>query len=176
MRFLYIFCFALISQNVIAQTIYDVQVQSIDGKIINMASFKGKKILIASGSPDILQKETIPFLDSLQKVNASLVIIAVPASDFGGTQNSAILTSIENSVKTSLLITTLSELKKEGGVSQNALMQWLTNRSRNSHFDAEVNTDSQLYVISESGILYCVLEKGAPLSVLRDVLKNPVDE
>ena len=53
---------------------------------------------------------------------------------------------------------------------QNALMKWLTNSSENNRFDAEVSTDNQLYVISESGILYAILEKGAPLKVLETVL------
>ena len=51
-------------------------------------------------------------------------------------------------------------------------MQWLTHAGQNIHFDADVTTDNQLYIISESGILYAVLEKGVPPGVIDQLLKQ----
>lgn len=151
---------------------FDIQIQSLDGRVIDMNNFKGKKIVVASVSPDNLQNHRLSFLDSLQASNPSVVIIGVPAFDFGGSKNEEIMGDIKKNISSHVIITTPGEVKKDKGVNQNKLLRWLTNAADNSHFNGDVVTDDQLYFISESGTLYAVLEKGASVKLIDDLLKQ----
>lgn len=153
-------------------SIYDLQIQTVEGNTINMSEFRGKKILIASISHTNLQSEGLVFLDSLQLANPSVVIIAIPANDFGGTGNAETLTAIINKTSRKIIVTAPADVKKEKDRTQNSLMKWLTSNLENFHFDAEVNTDNQLYFVSESGVLYAVLEKGVPTEIIDKLLKQ----
>ena len=89
--------FQLISFTCLAQkSIYDIPLTSADGSKINMADFKGKKILIAAVSPDNIQSSAFSFLDSLQTANPGIVVIAIPAKDFGGSENAEIISAVNN--------------------------------------------------------------------------------
>lgn len=172
MKFIFLFVI-LCSTNLLAQNkIYDQSIQTLDDRTISMSRFSGSKILIASVSPDRLKKKTLAQLDSLQTANPSVIVIAVPALDFGGSDNTELVAQIKKNNARKIIITTASEVKKENGDRQSGLLQWLTHGTKNSHFDTEVATDNQLYFISESGILYAVLESGAPSSLVDKLLKQ----
>lgn len=149
-------------------SIYDLQIQTIEGNTINMSDFKGRKILIASTSPGNLETGRLAFMDSLQLANPAVVVIAVPASDFGGSRNTEILSAIKDNSSRKIIVTALAEVKK--AKQKSPLMKWLTNEADNFHFNADVATDDQLYVISESGVLFAVMEKGAPASLINQLL------
>jgi glutathione peroxidase len=160
-----------LAQPLFQTSIYDIRIQTLEGKIISMSAFKGKKIMIAALSPDNMQSGSLDFLDSLQKAHPSITIIAVPALDFGGQQNVEILSSLKTITTQNIIITASAQVKKTAGVQQDHLLYWLTHSSENSHFDAEVVTDDQLYIISESGILYSVMEKGTKPDIIDQALK-----
>lgn len=153
-------------------SIYDLQIQTVEGNKIKMSEFKGKKILIASISPENLETGGLAFMDSLQLANPSVVVIAVPASDFGGDRNTEIMLTIKDNTSRKIIVAEQADVKKEKNKSQNALMNWLTHEMENFHFDTDVTTDNQLYIISESGVLYAVLEKTVPVGVLDKLLKQ----
>jgi glutathione peroxidase-family protein len=155
--------------------IYDQALQTLHAETISMDAFKGKKILIAAVSPANLQSGSLYFLDSLQKANPAIVVIVIPALDFGGDGNTEILNNIKNDSTPVIIINAAAQVTKASGSLQHSLMNWLTHNTENSHFDAEVSTDNHLFLISETGILYAVLEKGTPLSVIDDLLdQKPV--
>jgi glutathione peroxidase-family protein len=172
MKNILILLFLFQGEIVAQKDLSDIQIQSLDGTIIAMKNFEGKKILIASASLDNFQNHRLNFLDSLQVANPSVVIIAVPALDFGGVRNESIIESIKNRPPGNIIVATPGEVKKNKGEKQSRLLRWLTNDADNSHFNAEVATDDQLYFISESGILYAVLEKGVPAAVIDQLLKQ----
>ena len=153
-------------------SIYDLQIQTVEGNKIKMSEFKGKKILIASISPDNLEAEGLAFMDSLQLANPAVVVIAMPASDFGGSRNAEIMLDIKDKTSRKIIVAEQADVKKASHNSQNSLMKWLTHDAENFHFDAEVVTDNQIYIISESGVLYAVLEKGVPNTVIEQLLKQ----
>lgn len=156
-----------------AQTeVYDLSIQDLQGKIVKLGKYKGQKILIASVTPDNLERGGLRFLDSLQQVYPRVAMIAVPAMDFGGAKNAEIMTNIRNENSKGLIIGSPANVKKNKGKDQNSLLKWLTNLSDNKHFNDDVDTDNQLYVISESGILYAVLLKDAPVAVIDIVLRQ----
>ena len=173
MRFL-LLIIVFYSGGLLAQSrIYDISIQTVSGKTLNMSDYKGKKIMVASVSADNLQKGQLRFLDSLQVNNSSITVIVVPATDFKGTNDSVAIDGVKKNSSLHLVVSAAEAVKKSNGAKQNKLLQWLTSASANTHFDIDVTTDSQLYMISESGVLYAVLEKGASNALINQLIKQP---
>ncbi len=73
------------TNELMGKTIYDFKVESLDGKEINFADFKGKKILIVNTASEC---GFTPQYADLEKVyeqyKDKLVVIGFPANNFGG--------------------------------------------------------------------------------------------
>lgn len=73
------------TKELMGKTIYDFKVESLDGKEINFADFKGKKILIVNTASEC---GFTPQYADLEKVyeeyKDKLVIVGFPANNFGG--------------------------------------------------------------------------------------------
>lgn len=73
------------TNELMGKTIYDYKVESLDGKEINFADFKGKKILIVNTASEC---GFTPQYADLQKVadeyKDKLVVVGFPANNFGG--------------------------------------------------------------------------------------------
>jgi glutathione peroxidase-family protein len=165
---------ALTSNKAKGQTIiYNQNIQKLDESWLNLQGYAGKKILIAAVSPANLQAGVLAFYDSMQKANPAVAVIILPALDFGGTNNSGILDSIKNANSLSVTVTAAKMVTKASGNMQDALMSWLTHREQNSHFNEEVNTDNHIFLISEAGILYAVLDKSTAAAIIDDLLHQP---
>jgi glutathione peroxidase-family protein len=149
-------------------SIYDINIEIVQGQVFNMAQCRGKKILISVIRPDSLQNQKLNFLDSVKEVNPNLVIIVIPATDFIAPEE--IVAAVNNNPSSGLILVAPSAVKKSAGETQHPLMKWLTDIEQNSHFDAEVKSDDQLYFVSESGVLYAVLERSVPLNVIAQTL------
>ena len=131
-------------------------------------------MIAAISSASLQQKTAINYWDSLQTANPKVVFILIPAMD--------ITVNIDTSQKISLIqpksakvtLTNWVNVKKDKGSQQYPLLQWLTHLSQNGHFDSDVSSDNQIYVINEAGVLYAVLENGVSAKVLDDVIKQPL--
>ena len=67
------------------KTIYDYKVESLDGKEINFADFKGKKILIVNTASECGFTPQYADLETLSKdYKDKLVVVGFPANNFGG--------------------------------------------------------------------------------------------
>ena len=163
------------SGEVLSQSnVYNISIETIDGKTIQLSDFKGKKIVVATFSPDRLKYGGLSYLDSLQIEYPSVTILIVPAGDFGGQNDSLIITDIIKNIS-SLNVTIGAEcaVKKDKGSRQHPLLKWLTTAASNVHFDNDVETDEQLFIISESGILYAVLVNEISGNIIKNVLSQP---
>ena len=150
-------------------SIYDLSIITASGKNVSLSEYKDRKIVIAAVSSDILQKEgAFSYWDSLQTANPKIVLILIPASDFTGSGDSVVAENPSGDI----VLSESTDVKKDNGSDQNPIMQWLTDPRKNSHFNADVETDSQLYFISESGVLYAVLNKGVEHEIVDGVLKQ----
>jgi glutathione peroxidase len=158
-----------LSQN----SFYNIVVKSIAGRPVSLEEFRGKKVIVFVVSPANLKSGQLRYLDSLQLKNKSVKIVAVPAADFRGANDSLVLEEVKKNATLSMLITTVESVKKSNGSKQNALTSWLTRATSNTHFDLDVTTDNQAYCISESGILFAVLEKGYAASLLNSLITQP---
>lgn len=73
------------TKELMGKNIYDYKVESLDGKEINFADFKGKKILIVNTASECGFTPQYEGLEELyQKYKEQLVIIGFPANNFGG--------------------------------------------------------------------------------------------
>lgn len=173
MRPLLIFL-AFYSNAIFAQdSLYSIAVNNSSGSYVPLSNYKGYKIIACSISSDNLKKsKTLKYWDSLQKANPNTRIILMPAGDLGASPDTASVLSLQKQSGKNIMITNITQSKKDKGGSQNALLQWLTHSSKNHHFDADVETDGQLYVISESGVLYAVLSNAVSQKTINEVLKQ----
>lgn len=72
-------------KNIPMKSIYDYKVESIDGKEINFADFKGKKILIVNTASECGFTPQYKDLEQVSKEYADkVVVIGFPANNFGG--------------------------------------------------------------------------------------------
>lgn len=162
-------CFCL--QELHAQTsVYDIDIKSLDSTVIRLSAYKGRKVLIAVVSPSRLYRQKLKFLDSLLDTYPSLVVLAIPSSEFGDKYDLENLTPVRVNRMKRVIVSASGKVKKAALSQQNGLVKWLTNVSENTHFDGDVLTDDQLYIISESGELYAMMEKGVPLKAIRMAL------
>jgi glutathione peroxidase len=73
------------TQELMGKSIYDYKVESLDGKEINFADFKGKKILIVNTASECGFTPQYADLEKLyEEYKSKLVIVGFPANNFGG--------------------------------------------------------------------------------------------
>lgn len=172
MRFLFLIIIMIPVRLMAQSSLYDISIKAMNGRNISMADFKGKKIIVASVSAENLKNGQLAYLDSLQLYNPSIVVIAVPAADYRGANDSLSLDEVKKNSSLRIIVAAAEAVKKSNGNKQNRLLSWLTSVSANTHFDLDVTTDNQLYVISESGVLFAVMEKGASPTLINQLLAS----
>ncbi len=156
------------------QKFHELQVETAYDGRFDMSLYKGQKVVVAAISIEQLNnKSTLVFWDSLQAANPKVGFIIIPATDIG---TNAKDTSVDEDVKgrTSkrIVLSGAGKVKKTNKERQHPIMQWLTNSKQNSHFDMEVESDVQIYIISATGELYAVLSKDTSQEVLQEALKR----
>ncbi|MCU7613742.1 glutathione peroxidase [Chryseobacterium sp. GMJ5] len=73
------------TNELMGKTIYDYKVESLDGKEINFADFKGKKILIVNTASECGFTPQYADLEKLSnEYKDKLVVVGFPANNFGG--------------------------------------------------------------------------------------------
>ena len=136
------------------KSIYDIEINSLQGKPINLSLFKGKKILfvnVASKCGFTPQYKELQKLHNLYE--ESLVVIGVPCNQFGKQEpgNSTEINEFcQVNYGVSFLITEKISVK---GKEQHPLYSWLTNKNENGRKNSSVKWNFQKYLISEDGEL-----------------------
>lgn len=153
---------------------YDLQFESIDGAMVNTSSFKGKKVVIAVVSSEQKSVRLIEYLDSTQKANDSVRVIAIPTGDFKGTVNVQTLKELRN--RLSIIISKPMKVTKESGAQQHALFSWLTKSAENTHFNMDVSGEGQLFFISAKGTLFGVFPKDTPARIISRTINQSFTE
>jgi glutathione peroxidase len=142
------------SETVHPSSIYDIQINGLNGKPLALSDFKGKTLLfvnVASKCGFTPQYKGLQELyDTYQE---SLVIIGVPCNQFGnqepGTSND-IESFCEINYGVSFPITEKIDVK---GSHQHPLYQWLTKKAHNGKKDSKVKWNFQKYVVGPDGNL-----------------------
>ena len=136
------------------KSIYDIEINSLQGKPINLSLFKGKKILfvnVASKCGFTPQYKELQKLHNLYE--ESLVVIGVPCNQFGKQEpgNSTEINEFcQVNYGVSFLITEKISVK---GNEQHPLYSWLTKKNENGRKNSSVKWNFQKYLINEDGEL-----------------------
>jgi len=135
-----------------AQSIHSFTVKSIDGKNLNLASFKGKKILIVNTASKC---GYTPQYEGLEKVyeqyKDKLVILGFPCNQFGGQEpgtNEEIVDFCKKNYGVSFPLADKIDVK---GSNIAPIYQWLTTKSKNGILDASISWNFNKFLIDENG-------------------------
>ncbi|MCO6494318.1 MAG: glutathione peroxidase [Bacteroidetes bacterium] len=138
------------------KALYDqnISIKSLDGNVIDLNDFKGKKILfvnVASKCGFTPQYEDLQKLH--EKYQDKLVIIGCPCNQFGK-QEPGTAKEIKEFCSVNYGITfLLTEKLDVKGENQHPLYSWLCNENKNGLSDFEVKWNFNKFLVNENGVL-----------------------
>lgn len=148
---LIILSFIPFSQNA-STSIYDFKVKAIDGKTIDFASFKGKKILIVNVASECGYTPQYEDLEKLSRqYKDKLVVIGFPANNFFGQEpgtNEEIRQFCTSKYDVTFPMAAKISVK---GNDMAPIYHWLTEKALNGVEDSEVSWNFNKYLIDENG-------------------------
>jgi glutathione peroxidase len=133
-------------------SIYQFSVPSIEGKTINFADFKGKKILVVNTASKCGYTRQYEGLEKLYKENKdNLVIIGFPANNFGQ-QEPGTDEEIQEFCKARFGVTfPLAKKIEVVGDNTHPLYKWLTSKEKNGVLDATIKWNFNKFLLDENG-------------------------
>ena len=149
--------FAAEAQETIPASIYDLKVPARNGGVIDLAQYKGKKILIVNTPTETFFNPKYTELESFYKqYKDKVVVIAVLDDDFGPAPGDSKVHSPANKdYKVSFPMSAKVFVK---GDNMTPVYHWLTEMKYNHLKDTEVKWDFQKYLINEKGQLVAVFD------------------
>jgi glutathione peroxidase len=157
----------ILSSFLMAGSIYDFKVQGLEGKEIDFAQFKGKKILIVNTASKCGYTPQYEELQQLhEKYKGKLVIVGFPANNFGGQEpgsNSEIGEFCKRNYGVSFL---MAEKVSVTGEDTHPLFKYLTAEAKKLGVqDPVVKWNFTKFLVDEKGKLIKVFpSKVKPLS------------
>jgi len=161
----------LFSAVVAASSIYDFKVDGLSGGQINLADYKGKKIMIVNTASKCGLTPQYKELEELhQKYKDKLVIIGFPANNFGGQEpgsNSEIKEFCTKNYGVSFPMAAKVSVKGEDTAP---LFKYLLTEAKALGFDDPIKWNFTKFLVDENGKLVTVFSSRTnPMS--EDVLK-----
>ncbi len=146
--------------------IYSFTVEGLDGGKINMADFKGKKILIVNTASKCGYTPQYKELETLYKeYGDKLVVIGIPANNFGSQEpgtNEEIGAFCEKNYGVTFPMAAKVSVK---GDDMAPIYQWLTQKAKNGVLDAEIGWNFNKFLLDENGKMIAYFpSKVTPLS------------
>jgi len=137
-----------------ATSIYDIEINALNGKPINLSEFKGQHILfvnVASKCGFTPQYKQLQELSD--KYKDKLVVIGVPCNQFGK-QEPGDANEIENFCEVNYGVTFLITEKVDvKGTNAHPLYKWLTQINKNGVSNSSVKWNFQKYLVNPEGKL-----------------------
>jgi glutathione peroxidase len=136
------------------KSFYDIKINNLQGKPLNLKEFKGKHILIVNVASKCGFTPQYKDLQELHETyKEKLQVIGVPCNQFGG-QEPGTADDIESFCQVNygvdFLITEKVDVK---GNNQHPLFEWLTNEEQNGVSSSTVKWNFQKYIIDIDGKL-----------------------
>lgn len=135
-------------------SIYDIKINSLQGKPIDLNAFKGKYILLVNVASKCGFTPQYKDLQSLHEdYGDKIVVIGIPCNQFGGQEpgnDEQIITFCEANYGVSFLMTEKVDVK---GNNKHSLYAWLTEKAKNGVKDSNVKWNFQKYLVSPKGQL-----------------------
>jgi glutathione peroxidase len=135
-------------------SVYTIDIKSISGEKINLADFKGKKILFVNVASECGFTPQYEGLQELyEQYKDKLMVIGVPSNQFGG-QEPGTAAQIQSFCKLNYGVTFLITEKVDvKGDKQHPLYAWLTKKENNGLKNSSVKWNFQKYLVDENGEL-----------------------
>ena len=144
----------VIAQNNSVTSIYDIQINSLEGMPLDLNQFKGKKLLIVNVASKCGFTGQYADLQKLyDQYGQNLMIIGVPCNQFGGQEPgnaSEIQSFCERNYGVTFQMTEKIDVK---GKNQHDLYKWLTQEVLNGVKSSTVKWNFQKYLLNEKGEL-----------------------
>ncbi|MAD97016.1 MAG: glutathione peroxidase [Flavobacteriaceae bacterium] len=135
-------------------SIYDIKIDSLQGKPVDLNSYKGKHILFVNVASKCGFTPQYRDLEKLyQEYQDKLMVIGVPCNQFGNQEpgsSSEIQEFCQVNYGVSFLITEKVDVK---GGNQHPLYSWLTKKDQNSKKSSTVRWNFQKYLVDDEGNL-----------------------
>ena len=136
-------------------SIYDFQVKGLDGNTIDMASFKGKKILIVNTASECGYTPQYEGLQQLhEKYKDKLVIIGFPSNNFGKQEpgtDAQIAEFCKKEYGVSFLMASKVDVKKPELMAP--IYKWLCKKDQNGVQDTDIKWNFHKFLLDEEGKL-----------------------
>ncbi|HOU01628.1 MAG TPA: glutathione peroxidase [Bacteroidales bacterium] len=137
---------------------YDFKVKTLEGEDFNLASLKGKKVMVVNTASKCGYTPQYKDLEELYKqYNGRLIIIGFPANNFLNQEPGSALEIRQFCTDNYSVTFPLMEKISVKGNDMHPLYKWLTTKSLNGVMDSEVKWNFQKYLIDENGKLVDVL-------------------
>lgn len=148
------------------KSIYDFKVDALEGGSIDLAAYKGKKILIVNTASKCGYTPQYEGLEKLyEKYKSNLVVIGFPANNFMFQEpgdNAEIKTFCQKNYGVTFPMAAKISVK---GKKMHPIYVWLTQKKYNQFSDNSVKWNFQKYLIDEKGNLVGVFAPGVdPMS------------
>lgn len=135
-------------------TIYDIEINTLNGKPLDLSNFKGKYILFVNVASKC---GFTPQYEDLQKLHDTykdkIQVIGLPCNQFGG-QEPGNAETIESFCKVNYGVTfQITEKIDVKGKHQHPLYTWLTQKENNGIKSSSVKWNFQKYLVDPSGNL-----------------------
>jgi len=136
------------------ESFYDIKLNDINGKQIDLKSFEDKYILFVNVASKCGFTSQYTDLEKLhQKYQNDLVVIGLPCNQFGG-QEPGDAEEIKNFCSSNYGVTfIISEKIEVKGEGMHPLYQWLTQKDLNGKTSSTVKWNFQKYLVNKSGKL-----------------------
>jgi glutathione peroxidase len=147
-------------------SVYDFKkIKSLDGKTLNLAKYKGKKILIVNTASKCGNTPQYEALEKLAKqYKGKLVVIGFPANNFGGQEPGSNLDIKEFCTKTYGVTFPMAGKVSVKGDDIDPLFKYLTS-AENPDFTGEIKWNFEKFLIDENGkLIHRFRSKVQPLS------------
>lgn len=136
------------------ESIYDIQINSLNGNPINLGDYKEKFILFVNVASKCGFTKQYSELQKLSDYYSNkLVVIGSPCNQFGSQEPSGaseIQSFCERNFGVTFLLTEKIEVK---GNKQHPLYKWLTTKSINNKKSSSVKWNFQKYLVDDKGVL-----------------------
>ena len=136
------------------ESFYDIKLNDINGKQIDLKSFEDKYILFVNVASKCGFTSQYTDLEKLhQQYQNDLVVIGLPCNQFGG-QEPGNAEEIKNFCSSNYGVTfIISEKIEVKGEGMHPLYQWLTQKDLNGKTSSTVKWNFQKYVVDKNGEL-----------------------
>ncbi len=134
------------------QSIYDFKLKSISGKEINLADYKGKKLMVVNTASKCGFTPQLEALEQMHKTYGDkLAIIGVPSNDFAN-QDPASEKEISEFCQVNYGVSfVMTEKMHVKGAGKHPFYQWLTSKKLNGKASVPVFWNFQKFLIDENG-------------------------